>query len=229
MSLKKIVPACVGVILDGNRRWAKEQGLPFFEGHTQGYKNLKKLTEWCKEENIKHVVVYAFSTENWKRTEEEVGHLMNLLRSELAKYFDGLRNDEVAVQMVGNLDMLSQDIRELVQKLHETNPKNPKYHVWIAVSYGGRAEIVSAVNKLLKEGKREVDEEVFARALWTSGMPDPDIIIRTGGDRRLSNFLTWASVYSELFFVDTFWPAFTKEEFQEILQTFANRKRRYGV
>lgn len=228
MSSENTIPACVGVILDGNRRWAKERNLHTLEGHKKGYENLRELTDWTREAGILHLVVYAFSTENWKRTADEVGYLMDMLRTELMKRFSELRKDDTAVHMVGDIGMLPADIQKLVQELHDSNDPDATYHVWVAMSYGGRAEIVSAVNMLLEKGVTHVSEEEFASSLWTAGMPDPDLIIRTGGNRRLSNFLTWASVYSELFFVDTFWPAFTKEEYFHILETFANRGRNFG-
>jgi undecaprenyl diphosphate synthase len=220
--------SCIGVILDGNRRWAKERNLPTLKGHTQGFENLKNLVQWAQEAEIPHLVVYAFSTENWKRGEEEVGYLMNMIRTQLTKQFSELRNEQTAVHVVGDVSLFPNDIQELIHKLHAENSPQAQYHVWIAASYGGRAEIVSAVNKLLEKKNVSVTEEEFAQALWTAGMPDPDVIIRTGGDRRLSNFVTWASVYSELFFVDTFWPSFSKEQFLQILEEYAVRKRNYG-
>jgi len=228
MSVEKSTPECVGVILDGNRRWAKEQGLSSYEGHKEGFENLKRLAEWAKEEGVPHLAVYIFSTENWKRTKEEVGYLMNMMRTQLKKQFTELKGEDVAVHFVGDLTLFDADIQELIREMHEANPKNPKRHLWLAASYGGRAEIVSAVNTLLESGAQKVTEEDFERVLWTSGMPDPDIIIRTGGDKRLSNFLTWASVYSELFFVDTFWPAFSREQFLGILKEYDERKRNFG-
>jgi undecaprenyl diphosphate synthase len=228
MSSENTTPTCVGVILDGNRRWAKERNLHTLEGHKKGYENLRELAEWTREAGIPHLVVYAFSTENWKRTAEEVGYLMDMMRTELMKRFSELRNEDTAVHVVGDMSMLPADIQDLVQELHKANAADAPYHVWVAVSYGGRAEIVSAVNALLAEGVTQVSEEEFASTLWTAGMPDPDLIIRTGGNHRLSNFLTWASVYAELFFVDTFWPAFTKEEYLHILETFAIRGRNFG-
>jgi undecaprenyl diphosphate synthase len=228
MSSESTIPTCVGVILDGNRRWAKERNLPTIEGHRKGYENLKALTEWTHEIGIPHLVVYAFSTENWKRASDEVGYLMDMLRSELIKRFSELRKDDTAVHMVGEIAMLPNDIQELIEELHRQNNPSAMFHVWVAVSYGGRAEIVSAVNTLLEKKVSHVNEEEFSSTLWTAGMPDPDLIVRTGGNHRLSNFLPWASVYAELFFVDTFWPAFTKEEYLQILQTFATRGRNFG-
>jgi undecaprenyl diphosphate synthase len=222
------IPACIGVVLDGNRRWAKERNLPSHEGHREGFENLKRLVDWTKEVGIAHMAVYVFSTENWKRSTEEVGYLMDMMRTQLKKKFEELKGDDVAIRFIGDLSLFDDDIQKLISNLHDANPEQSKHHVWIAASYGGRSEIVSAVNRLLVSGVEKVTEEDFANALWTKGMPDPDIIIRTGGNRRLSNFLTWASVYSELFFVDTFWPAFTKEQFLEILREYEERKRNFG-
>ncbi|KKS83462.1 MAG: Isoprenyl transferase [Parcubacteria group bacterium GW2011_GWA2_43_11] len=194
MDSETFIPTCVGFILDGNRRWAKERNLPTLEGHTEGYKRLKETVIWCHEAGVQHVVAYVFSTE----------------------------------------------IQELIEEVHDTNPRDPEFTLWLAASYGGRSEILAGVNKLLTqraqepcasagaEGKEQVTEEEFTHALWTSDMPDPDIIVRTGGQKRLSNFLAWSSGYSELFFLDTYWPAFSKEDLLLILKDFASRKRNFG-
>lgn len=226
---EKNIPTCVGFILDGNRRWAKERGLPTIEGHKKGYEKLKETVSWCKDEGIQHAVVYAFSTENWNRSEEEVGYLMDLMRLVLKTELHEIREDGSAIHLIGDTSLFPEDIQGLVQDMHASNPDTAQRHVWIAASYGGRAEILAGVNKLLKEGKQEVTEEEFLNSLWTHDMPDPEIIIRTGGNKRLSNFLTWSSVYSELFFLDTFWPDFSKEELTSILEEFSTKKPNFGV
>jgi len=221
------VPACIGVIMDGNRRWARAQGLPTLEGHRKGYGKLKDLIQWCKEAGITHLVVYALSTENLNRSEEEVAYLLDLFR-EMGKELRAQNDKDVAVRFIGDSARFPHDIQETLNAVHAKNQHEAVHHVWIAAPYGGRAELVHAVNVLAGNGPGPYTEQDVADVLWSSGMPDPDIIIRTGGDHRLSNFLPWQSVYTELFFVDAPWPAFTKEDFFNILNRYAERERRYG-
>ncbi len=223
----KVIPQCIGIIMDGNRRWARQKGVPGVEGHRMGFKKLKEVLEWCKEADVRHVVVYAFSTENWTRPSDEITYLMDLFR-EMSKELDKEEKEDATVHFVGDLARFPNDIEQSMKETNERAKKDATYHLWVAASYGGRAEIVAGVNKLLSEGKDIVTEDEFSRALWTAAMPDPDIIVRTGGERRLSNFVTWASVYSELFFVDTHWPAFAQEELQDILEAYGKRERRRG-
>jgi undecaprenyl diphosphate synthase len=220
-------PACVGIIMDGNRRWAREQGLPTLEGHRRGYEKLKDVQAWCREQGIYHLAVYALSTENWKRSEEEVSYLMDLFRAMIEEFSQSSHEDS-AVHFVGDLARFPSDIQESIDRLHASNSPEAQYHLWVAASYGGRTEIVHAVQDLLQTGVTEITEDLFSQSLWTAGMPDPDIIIRTGGEQRLSNFLSWQAVYSELFFPKTYWPAFTKEDFQSILDQYSERDRRHG-
>jgi len=227
MSDASTTPTCIGIIMDGNRRWAKAQGKATIEGHRKGRETLEQTARWCEEKGIKHLVVYAFSTENWNRSEEEVEGLLGLIREYLSQQLLRKDRERVAIHIVGDLSRFPRDIQDSIERLHNENPTNPEHHAWVAMSYGGRAEIAAAVNHCVEKGE-EVTEETFGKLLWTAGMPDPDIIIRTGGQQRLSNFLTWSSVYSELFFTDTPWPAFSKEEFESILEGFAQRKRNYG-
>jgi undecaprenyl diphosphate synthase len=227
MTAPTSVPTCVGVILDGNRRWAKERGLPTLEGHRRGFENMKEFVKWVDEAGIPNAVVYAFSTENWKRSSEEVSYLMDLF---VEAFGDGL-DDVIArgfrVRFFGQVERLSPTLQA---KIRETEAKSAHLQkmLGICVSYGGRAEILHAVNTLLAKDVDVVTEEDLGRSLWTSGMPDPDMIIRTSGEQRLSNFLTWQGVYSELFFTKTYWPAFTKEEFNAMLMEYGERERRNG-
>lgn len=220
--------SCVGVIMDGNRRWAKENGLPAYEGHAEGYKKLKEVVRWVREAGIPHAVVYAFSTENWQRSEQEVGYLMTLFRSILERETKHMLEERVRVRFVGDRSRFSDDVRRLMGDMEAATALAHDITLHLLMSYGGRAEIVAAANALLQERVPLIIEETFARALGSHPMPDPDLIIRTGGEKRLSNFLSWQSVYSELFFTDTKWPAFTKEEFDAILAEFALRERRRG-
>lgn len=222
-------PQCVGFIMDGNRRWAKSKNLPTLEGHKRGYEALKTIVDAVYKARIPHMVCYAFSTENWNRKEEEVSYLMNLLRHavlELGKEFES-SDKKVNFKIIGERNRLPQDLQKAIEELEAKSFDNPELTVWMGISYGGRAEIIETVNKCIEKGER-VDEQEFEAMLWTAGMPDPDMIIRTSGEYRLSNFLSWQSAYSELFFTDTLWPDFGEEEFQRMLDEYAGRKRRKG-
>ena len=220
--------SCVGIIMDGNRRWAKENNLPVYEGHAEGYKKLKETVRWAREAGILHVAVYAFSTENWQRSEEEVGYLMKLFRFILENETQEMLAERVRVRFVGDRARFSDDMQEMMGKMERATGAAYDVTLHLLMSYGGRAEIVAGVNALLSEGVTSITEDSFVGKLWSHPMPDPDLVIRTGGDKRLSNFLPWQSVYSELFFTDTKWPAFTKEEFDAILVEFSTRERRRG-
>ena len=217
----------VGFIMDGNRRWAKAQGRPTVEGHRAGRDTLMKVLEWSQARNIPSLIFYAFSTENWKRSHDEVTYLLDLFRmgiNELAKEVD---SKNVKIRFVGDLDRFPDDLHNQMTELEAKTANNAKGTIAWAVSYGGRAELVAACNAL-KNSDKPITEADVASALWTHDIPDPDIIIRTGGQQRLSNFLTWQSVYSELFFTDTLWPDFSQAEFTNILSEFSERKRNYG-
>lgn len=222
------VPQCVGFIMDGNRRWAVAQGKFPLEGHKAGYSSFKNIVEAVYDAHIPHMVCYAFSTENWKRAEEEVGYLMSLLESALIELPDLLqKKGKIHLRVIGELNTLSQKLREAIACAESKNHDDPDLTVWVALSYGGRREIVDAVNRAVSIGT-PVSEESFGKMLWTYGMPDPDLIIRTSGEMRTSNFLLWQSAYSELFFTKTLWPDFGESEFQSILHEYATRERRKG-
>jgi undecaprenyl diphosphate synthase len=182
---------------------------------------------WCKEAKVQHLVVYALSTENLKRSEEEVSYLLDLFR-EMSKELGERKEDDMSVRFIGDLARFPADIQDSIRDMHARENPNAPYHVWIAAPYGGRAELVDTVNRLSARGSGPYTEADITDALWSAGMPDPDIIIRTGGDHRLSNFLPWQGTYAELFFIDTPWPAFTKENFSSVLAEYAERERRYG-
>jgi undecaprenyl diphosphate synthase len=224
------VPACVGIIMDGNRRWAKQAGKPTVFGHTAGYENLKTILRAAADSGVEHVVCYAFSTENWRRLEEEVGYLMGLFERALVEYVTRDLRDlsGVSIHFIGDRSRFSERVCALMEKAEAVGEgTTPTFSVWVALNYGGRPELVRAVNQAVAAG-HPVTEETFSQLLDTAGMPDPDLIIRTGGEMRLSNFLPWQSVYSELFFTDTLWPDFSPAEFQSILDAYAERSRRYG-
>lgn len=225
---KEHTPNTIGFILDGNRRWAKEQGLPTLEGHRRGIGKVKEIVEWAKEAGVRQVVVYAFSTENWNRSPEEVSYLMDLFEEFCGSWAKEVQKLGGRIRFIGERKRFRASLREKMEQAEEETEAGTEGVLWICLSYGGRAEILEGVNALLREGKTEVDEAGFRASLWSKEMPDPDLIIRTGGEQRLSNFLTWQSVYSELFFTETKLPAFTKEEFLSILAKFATRERRHG-
>lgn len=221
-------PACIGIIMDGNRRWARARNRPVFDGHSEGHKKLKDCVRWARDAGIPHVVAYVFSTENWQRSEEEVGYLMKLFRSVLENETKKMTDERIRVRFIGDISRFRGDMQEMMKRMEEETGRRYDITLNLAMSYGGRAEILAAANALLKEGAAIATEDTFARNLWSYPTPDPDLIIRTGGEKRLSNFLPWQSVYSELFFIDTFWPDFSKGEFDSVLAQFAERERRCG-
>lgn len=221
-------PKSIGIILDGNRRFAREHNLPLMEGHRRGLDKLKEVMKWARGAGISHVIVYAFSTENWNRAKEEVEYLMNLFRFTLNDDFESFVKDKIRMRFIGQRDRFAKDLQKLMDKAEKETSSFSGPTLVMALSYGGRTEIVHAVNALLQSGKKKVTEEDFSAALYTKDIPDPDLIIRTSGEMRLSGFLPWQGVYSELFFVKTNWPAFSKEEFFAVLKDFADRERRMG-
>ena len=218
---------CIGIILDGNRRWAKERGLPQLEGHRRGFNNLKSVARWVRDRNIPHLVVFAFSTENFNRTSEEVSYLMGMIRAAVREEASVLSNEGIRLRFAGDRSRLEPDIQAALTKAEEKSAWNSKCTLWICLSYGGRAEIAAAAAVASKSG--DISEQSIAANLWTAGMPDPDIIIRTGGQRRLSNFLLWQSAYSELFFLDMLWPDFGEKDLDGVLSEFTTRKRNFGI
>ena len=221
-------PNCLGFIMDGNRRFAKEQGLPALEGHQKGLDVFLDVVRYVRDEKIPHAVFYAFSTENWKRAEAEVSYLMMLFSGLLTKMSEELVEQGVRVRIVGRRQDFSSVLQIQMSELEEKSLQYTGTTIWIALSYGGRAEIIEAVNQAIKNGS-EVNEASFETLLWTGEMPDPDIIVRTSGEQRLSNFLSWKSAYSEFYFVEKHWPALTKADFKDILLQYEKRQRRHGA
>ena len=222
------VPACIGIILDGNRRWAKESGLPAFEGHRRGMNNVESIAYSARDLGIQHMAVYAFSTENWSRSKEEVSYLMEIFESTIRERLSKFAGEHVAVRFVGQTERFSPSLQAAMRDVEVKNPADPRLTLWVCLSYGSKAEIVQAA-QAAQEAGGTITEESLAKHLWTSGMPDPDLIIRTGGEQRLSNFLLWQGAYSELFFLKTHWPAFTKADLEEVLKEYAARERRMGI
>jgi len=228
MVKEKNIPQCIGIIMDGNRRWARERGLTTFEGHLKGYQKLKEVISWAHEAGVKDLIFYGFSTENWNRSTDEVASLMKILETALIDELAILTKEGVRILFIGDRSCFSQKIQDGMTRAEKETMSNTNGTVTLALSYGGRQEIVNATNALLREGKREINEKDFAEHLSTASTPDPDIIIRPGGEKRLSNFLPWQSTYSELFFCDTYWPDFSKKDFLDILLEFSKRERRHG-
>jgi undecaprenyl diphosphate synthase len=224
------IPSHIGIIMDGNGRWAQEHGLPRLEGHRAGTDNIRRVLEACGEYGIKIVTIYAFSTENWQRPLDEVRGLMGILERVMEKEVGNLHQEGVRLRHVGELEGLSDKLRRAVLDAIELTKDNEDLTLNVAFNYGGRAEIVRGARRLLEDNvdPGNVDEELFGRYLYTAGLPDPDLIIRTGGEMRLSNFLIWQSAYAEYYSTPTYWPDFDKEELTKALQAYAQRDRRFG-
>jgi len=225
------VPVHVGVIMDGNGRWAQVRGLPRIEGHRVGAERAKEIIEFSAELGIKCLTLYTFSTENWQRPSSEVSTLMKLLEIYLRKELSALVRRGIVFKVIGEIWRLPDNIRSLIRETEEKTAGNKGMTLVTALSYSGRNEIIRAVKKVLDSGckSEELTEEIFSRCLDTEGLPSPDLIIRTSGERRLSNFLLWQSAYTELYFTDTLWPDFDKEEMMLAIQDFQGRERRFGA
>lgn len=226
------MPRTIGVIMDGNRRWARLRGRAPFAGHKEGYARLKKFLEWAKEASVETVIVYGFSTENWHRSKKEVTLLLSLFHRMVIEEADEMKKEKIRVRFVGDIAAFPASLQKGIRRLEEETKIYKDRTLAIAAPYGGRAEIAAAAQKIVKEVRTEksiVREADIEKHLWTSGIPDPDMIIRTGGEMRLSNFLLWQAAYSELFFTKTLWPDFSRAEFKKMIEEFAMRARKYGV
>ncbi|HSX41210.1 MAG TPA: polyprenyl diphosphate synthase [Candidatus Saccharimonadales bacterium] len=222
------MPNHVAIIPDGNRRWAKSKGLGVVEAHKAGYETLKKMADAAVERGITTLTVYAFSTENWQRTRDEVGALLKLLEWGLKNEVKHYHKRGVRLNFWGRRDDLPGGLAAALNEAEKLTHHNANATFNICFNYGGRADIVAAVNRTLESGVKAVDEEAFANYLVSAGTPDPDLIIRTSGEQRLSNFLPWEGAYSELYFTDTLWPEFDEAELDKALAEYANRGRRFG-
>ncbi|NCN99631.1 di-trans,poly-cis-decaprenylcistransferase [Candidatus Falkowbacteria bacterium] len=218
----------LGIIMDGNRRWAKSQGLPSFEGHRAGYKKVGELLEWCREAKIETLTLFAFSTENWQRAKDEVDFLMGLFYQVFNHDIKKLHENKVRVRLIGRKETLPDNLAKAIKAAEELTQDNIGYNLNLAINYGGRAELLDAFKKILKNPPEEITEETITNNLYTAGQSDPDLIIRTSGEQRLSGFLTWQSAYSELLFIQHHWPEFSQQDFNDALTNFANRHRRFG-
>ena len=228
------VPQHVAIILDGNGRWAKSKGMPRNYGHVQGSKNVERICEEAWRLGIKYLTVYAFSTENWNRPQDEVDALMNLLRRYMKTCLTTAAKNDMKVRVIGYITRLDEDIRSRILELEEATKNNGGLNFQIAINYGSRDELVRGIRRLAqdcvdnKQDPAEITEAVIERYLDTHGIPDPDLLIRTSGEQRLSNFLLWQLAYTEFYFTDVHWPAFTKEELIKAIEQYNKRDRRFG-
>ena len=224
----------IAIIMDGNGRWAKKRAMPRTFGHKKGAENVVNITRAMKESGIKFLTLYAFSTENWQRSEDEVKALMDLLREYLDKEFKEIMENNVKIVFIGERYMLSEDIKEKIEHIENTSKDNTDLTLCIALSYGSRHEILNATKNIAKAYANkeisldDISFDLISKNLYTKDIPDPDILIRTSGEQRISNYLLWQLAYTELFFTETLWPDFNKDELMTIIEQFNNRERRYG-
>lgn len=223
------IPEHIAIIMDGNRRWAKQKALPIKLGHKNGAEALRKIVEYSRDIGVKYLTVYAFSTENWKRNKDEVDDLMNLLRDYLGKIEEDIKGKNIRAKIIGDITRLDEDIQAKIISLEEKTKDCTALTFQIALNYGGRDEIVNAVNKLIKNNVKEISEEAFEEYLYTTGAPDPDLIIRTAGEKRISGFLLWQCAYSEFVWTDVLWPDFKEKDLDLAIQEFNNRVRKFGA
>ena len=231
---KEFIPNHIAIIMDGNRRWAREKGLDTKFGHKAGAETLEKIASFANDIGLKYLTVYAFSTENWKRTKEEVGALMILLNNYLDKFLnrESLRN--IKIRVLGNTENLNNSLKTSINKIVEKSKNNTGLTLNIAFNYGGRDEIVRAVRNIAEDVKKgninveDIDEKMISDNLFTNGQPEPDLLIRPGGELRISNFLLWQLAYTEFLFIDKYWPDFTEEDLLNSISIFEKRNRKFG-
>lgn len=222
------IPQHLAVIMDGNRRWARARGLKPFDGHKAGYKKLGDVLKWCKEAGIKILTLFAFSTENWKRSKPEVDFLMRLFYFALTKNVKKLHKNNVCLRVIGHKEGLPKKLQSAIKKAEKLTENNTGGILNLAINYGGRQELVDVFNKILKNPPKKVSEDLISKNIYNADLPEPDLIIRTSGEMRLSGFLLWESAYSELYFTKHHWPEFSKKDFNQALKSFATRERRFG-
>lgn len=228
-------PEHVAIIMDGNGRWAQQKGRPRLFGHHAGARRVREIVEACPDQGVKYLTVFAFSTENWKRTQSEVAGLMKLFRRYIEREAKDLLENGVRVRFIGDRVRLDEKLVSLMDNLELLTAHNDKMHLTVALNYGGRDEVTRAAKRLAHEVEmgrltyKDVDAETLSSFLDTHVLPDPDLVIRTSGEARISNFLLWQSAYAEYEFIDTLWPDFTKEEFAKVIARYGSRERRYGA
>lgn len=227
------IPRHIAVILDGNGRWAKRRGLPRTAGHAAGSENFRKIATYCKNIGVDYLTVYAFSTENWSRPDDEVKAIMKLLDRYLREAIETMERDNIKMRVFGDVSALSPELRELVARTNEISDGYSGFQANICLNYGGRDEIIKAAMKYARdcsEGKADgnLTEDVFSGYLYSAGIPDPDLLIRPGGEKRISNFLLWQCAYSEFYFTDVLWPDFSTDELDKAIRDYQSRDRRFG-
>ena len=231
----KNMPKHIAIIMDGNRRWAKKKNLPIRLGHKQGAETLEKIVRYGNKIGINYITVYAFSTENWKRSKEEVDALMSLLEKYLDDFAKEADTENIVIKVLGNIDVLSDSLKTSINKTIKRTENNTGTIFSIALNYGGRDEIVNATKQIaldIKDGKinvEDINEEIFSKYLYTKNIPDPDLLIRTSGELRLSGFLPWQSVYSEFLFLDKLWPDFSIQDLDYAIEVYNKRNRKFGA
>lgn len=223
-----IIPESVAIIMDGNGRWASLRNLPRIQGHREGVKAVKKVVEYAYKNGIKTLSLFAFSTENWKRPSDEVMFLMNLFKDTIDREFDELIDKGIKIKFLSRKDELPNFVIERMNRAEEKSKDNEKMNLLIALNYGGRYDIVQAVNEIIKKGLKKVDEETFGKFLLTYPFKDPDLLIRTSGEMRISNFYLYQISYTELYFTEKLWPDFDEKDFEEAVITYSRRKRKFG-
>lgn len=233
-SVERKVPRHVAIIMDGNGRWATSRGLPRTAGHSVGSENFRNIATYCRDIGIDYLTVYAFSTENWKRSEEEVGAIMGLLKKYLFEALEKMEQDRIRLKFFGDITRLSPELQELVHKSEEVSKKYDGFQANVCLNYGGRDEIVRAARAFAQKcadgqaAPEALTEADFGELLYSGGIPDPELVIRPGGEARISNFLLWQSAYAEYYFTDVLWPDFGPEELEKAIAAFNGRNRRFG-
>jgi undecaprenyl diphosphate synthase len=226
------IPYHIVLFPDGNRRWARERGLPILQGHWQGYQNLLKFCRWCQKKGVKVVTAFGFSTENWNRSKREVSYLMRLLEKGISakSHVKDLQKYQVKVKIIGQKKRLPKSLQQAIVRIEDLTKNNKELQLNLAISYGGRWDINQAVQKIVQKKipASKITESLINQHLSTAGLPDPDLIIRAGGEQRLSNFVLWQGAYSELYFPKKYWPAFTEKDLEKALREYSRRNRRFG-
>ena len=231
---EKILPKHIAIIMDGNRRWAKQRGLETRLGHKEGAETLKKIAKYANNIGIKYLTVYAFSTENWKRTEEEVGALMALLKMYVDDFLKDSNLENIRINILGDISRLDKGLQKSIENAIVRTKNNTGLTLNIAFNYGGRDEITRAIRKIAKKvqdgeiGINDIDEQMVSDNLYTAGQPEPDLLIRPGGEKRISNYLLWQLAYTEFIFLDKYWPEFSERDLDEAIEVFENRNRKFG-
>lgn len=229
------LPEHIAIIMDGNRRWAKEHNVPIQMGHKEGAKTIEKIVEYANQIGLKYITVYAFSTENWKRSQEEVSWLMQLLQNYLDEYSKRADTQNIRIRVLGDMTALNQGLQNSIADAIERTKNNTGISFNVALNYGGRDEIVKATQKIAKQVQdgvlsiEDINEEVLSNNMYTYDMPDPDLMIRTSGELRTSGFLMWQLAYTEFLFVDKYWPDFTEKDLDDAIEAYGKRKRKFGA